>query len=129
MTYEVGFIGHRPRWMGLGLFITGLAILTFATPELIAPKWEAESHTLATQNQSSFEKDVCLTDAQSEQIATQCLVDAPKQINKNFWAFFLLGVAQLLLGVGTTAPIVLAMPYIDGLLLRTSFSDRYYRRN
>ncbi|OQV20302.1 Solute carrier organic anion transporter family member 4C1 [Hypsibius exemplaris] len=105
--------GHRPRWLAAGLFTVGIAILTFATPELFAPKWDMESVVLRTNTTKGFDKEMCLTTAQSDVLKEQCRIDAPNLVNKNLWAFVLLGTAQVLLGIGTTAPIVLAMPFID----------------
>ncbi|XP_055341717.1 solute carrier organic anion transporter family member 3A1-like [Paramacrobiotus metropolitanus] len=108
--------GHRPRWMFVGCLTVGIAVLIFATPELFADRWDADTSTIVSSNSTgnkTFDKEMCLSTAQAKQIADQCIADAPNEVNKNAWTFVLLGLAQVILGIGTTAPIVLAMPFID----------------
>jgi hypothetical protein len=99
--------------LAAGLLTVGIAVLTFATPELFAPKWDTDSMVQAKNASLSFDKEMCLTSDQLTELKDQCTLDAPNEVNKNLWAFVLLGLAQVLLGIGSTAPIVLAMPFID----------------
>ncbi|XP_055327701.1 solute carrier organic anion transporter family member 74D-like [Paramacrobiotus metropolitanus] len=102
--------GHRPRWLAVSSLLLGIAILTFATPELFAPKWDAENIRM---DNSSIDKEICLNEAQAQETADKCDAESQAIRNDNMWALILLGVAQVLLGIATTAPIVLAMPFID----------------
>ena len=101
--------------MFAGCFIVGIAILTFATPELFAPKWDADFTINATSSSSEqkLDKEICHAAEQAKDLAPKCDADSHASQQSNTGALLLLGLAQILLGIGTTAPIVLAMPFID----------------
>lgn len=105
--------GHRPRWLFVCLLTVGIAVLTFATPEFFAQKWDIESISVEKNSTVTFDKEMCLTDHQAEGLKEQCKLDAPNRVNKNILTFVLFGTAQILLGIGSCGPIVLAMPFID----------------
>lgn len=102
--------GHRPRWLAVACFTVGIAVLIFATPELFAPKWDADGSAVVSlfgnsSKQPTFNKELCLTAESAKEIADQCKLEAPLEQNKNLWTFLLLGLAQIILGIGTTGPI------------------------
>ncbi|OQV25265.1 Solute carrier organic anion transporter family member 4C1 [Hypsibius exemplaris] len=107
--------GHRPRWLAVGSLIVGIAILTFATPELFANKWDVGGLTSVSTNSSQprIDKEICLTAADKKATEEKCDAESQAIRNDIMWPIILLATAQILLGIGTTAPIVLALPFID----------------
>ena len=86
--------------------------MTFAAPELFASKWDAGGQLSTASGNSSqprVDKEVCLSAAPPE----KCDAESQALRNDIFWPIMLLATAQILLGIGTTAPIVLALPFID----------------
>ena len=109
--------GHRPRYMAFASMIVGISFLVFAMPELFASKWGEEVPVISVDNasQTTVKMETCLTGEEAERnnSTRNCGSDAQSNRQDNFWPFVFLVLAQSLLGIGTTAPIVLAMPFID----------------
>lgn len=109
--------GHRPRYMAIASMVVGISFLVFAMPEMVASKWgEVISTALganSSQTQSNTETCLSAEEVGWNNATTNCDANAHANRHDNFWPFFFLVLAQSLLGIGTTAPIVLAMPFID----------------
>lgn len=105
--------GHRPRYLAMGSLLLGFSVLLFATPELLAPKWDAENMQVTNLTTPKIDRETCLSDADALTTADKCDAESHTQRGSNLWPLLLLGLAQTLLGIATTAPIVLAMPFID----------------
>ncbi|XP_039272956.2 solute carrier organic anion transporter family member 4A1-like [Styela clava] len=98
----IGGRGHKPLWIGWGVFIMGLGSLTFSLPHFIAPKYsinEAQSY-------------ICGDNASN----TEC----GESYMRVYRGFFILG--NILHGIGASGLFTLGVTYLDANVKETSSS-------
>lgn len=98
VTYTGGR-GHRPLWLGWGVFIMGLGSIVFSLPHFLAPTYAI----------SDF--NVC-GNASSQDCGESSL--------RAYRGFFILG--QLLHGVGASPLFTLSITYLDANVKQSSSS-------
>lgn len=101
VTY-IGGRGHKPLWIGWGVFIMGLGSFTFSLPHFIAPKYsitEAQSY-------------ICDGDATNSECGESYL--------RVYRGFFILG--NILHGIGASGLYTLGVTYLDANVKETSSS-------
>nr|CAB3266359.1 solute carrier organic anion transporter family member 4A1-like [Phallusia mammillata] len=93
ITY-IGGKGHKPSWIGWGIFIMGIGNLFFSLPHFIAPAYTIgeEQHNLCNS---------------TDTVHSKC---TPSNL-KSYMAFFV--IAQLLNGLGGTTLFTLGVTYLD----------------
>ncbi|XP_055328730.1 solute carrier organic anion transporter family member 74D-like isoform X2 [Paramacrobiotus metropolitanus] len=108
--------GHRPRWIALGSFILGVALMLFALPELVTPRTDSDMLVTHTAGKGSkFREQFCtaavvLNETDGDEEPVQCTTE---YTSDGILPPLIFCVAQFLLGIGATTPWVLGLPFID----------------
>nr|XP_039256753.1 solute carrier organic anion transporter family member 4A1-like isoform X1 [Styela clava]XP_039256754.1 solute carrier organic anion transporter family member 4A1-like isoform X1 [Styela clava] len=102
VTY-IGGRGHRPIWLGWGIFIIGVGAIVFSLPHFIAP-------TYTIINVNTFVCDQNSTDCEASSLRV-------------YRGFFIVG--QLLLGIGASPVYTLAINYLDENV-KEKYSSTYH---
>ncbi|GAV05450.1 hypothetical protein RvY_15583 [Ramazzottius varieornatus] len=121
-----GGVGHRPRWMAVGSLLVGLGLLLMASPELFFPAEGSASMTAMMYASADSNENLCNakrnttsanTDADSENCA--------KTNNDHINPMIVLGAAEFIIGLGSTASMILGLPFVDDNV-KTKNSPLYF---
>ena len=131
--------GDRPKWIGAGVLIFAAASLLCSTPHLLLPQGITSTVTVHTDSISAnefstvwsegvkeknhlvaFSQQLCVRNLNSDLRDQFTLYSCKSKIERDqdshtsaYWATWILSIASLLVGVGTTAVNTLGIPYID----------------
>ncbi|OQV15394.1 Solute carrier organic anion transporter family member 4C1 [Hypsibius exemplaris] len=105
-----GGAGHRPRWIAGGSLLVGLGFLLMAATEIFFPASNISS--LATVLFTSSDKNEPLCNA-SRNESMHGAVDCRKRNDDHIGPLIVLGVAEFIMGLGSTASMILGMPFVD----------------
>ncbi|XP_055338452.1 solute carrier organic anion transporter family member 2A1-like [Paramacrobiotus metropolitanus] len=125
-----GGAGHRPRWIAMGSFVVGLGFLVMAAPEILFP---VTQHSLvsATILRPSDEDKYCAVDSGNASSGRNRTYNCGKgeqhsqSTSDHNGALIVLGVAEFLIGLGSTTTMVLGMPFVDDNV-KASNAPLYY---
>ncbi|GAV05454.1 hypothetical protein RvY_15586 [Ramazzottius varieornatus] len=139
LTAHYGGSSHRPRWISFGCLLVGAALLLHALPEVVFPmknSLDAQSAEKAG-NLEGDDRTLCLRNratasvvSNTSDVEDRCIGRAESPLGP----LIIFGVAQFLLGMGSTALMVLGLPFIDdntqkknsGIYMAISFSSRIF---
>ncbi|XP_055331984.1 solute carrier organic anion transporter family member 74D-like isoform X2 [Paramacrobiotus metropolitanus] len=137
LTAHFGGRGHRPRWIMCGCIILGIALLLHAAPEVLFPFRNLDVWKGASMMQN--EEHLCAANSRQRALRLggdnhTAAVPVVNASESNIGPVVVLVVAQLLQGVGSTALIILGLPFIDDnvqkkntpLYFSISFSSRIF---
>ncbi|XP_055338478.1 solute carrier organic anion transporter family member 5A1-like [Paramacrobiotus metropolitanus] len=106
---------HRPRWICFGTILMGFALILFALPEWFFPR-----HPLPPRNdwcEKIDENGITKENTNSSNIkfsnGTETSACSGHSYGSSAGAIAVLCVAHILLGFGSTTPLVLGLPYLD----------------
>ncbi|BFZ21196.1 hypothetical protein BsWGS_24235 [Bradybaena similaris] len=92
-----GGMGHKPKYLGIGIFVLGIGSFVFALPHFIADNYHVEN----------ADETVCKSQSN---LTSSCSADSSTSLS-NYKYFFYLG--QLLHGAGATPLYTLGVTYLD----------------
>ncbi|OQV24440.1 Solute carrier organic anion transporter family member 3A1 [Hypsibius exemplaris] len=111
-----GGSGHRPRWISMGMFVLGLAMLLFAAPEIIFP---VKGHSLTTAGTTKNtagrlpDDELCLIPMNGTSKKPAVCTAGEQEQEGNLGPLIVFGVAEFLMGLGATTPMILGLPFVD----------------
>lgn len=94
---------HKPRWLGYGLIVQGFGALIFALPQVFG--------SYRPGREGAFTLESCeASEATGEIFTTTCDVS-------NYWAYVVLLLGNVLIGIGAAPLFTLGLSYIDDITL------------
>lgn len=96
-----GGSGHRPRWISAGMFLLGLAMLLFASPEFLFPVKSLSTGGTSSTKHSAVYDEMCAVN-KSSTIGRATCTQAEHQQDSNLNPLIVFGVAEFLMGLGAT---------------------------